>query len=107
MLDNDVANYWHPLFTEGGRMVLIAKKSLRLFPLTHNRDTMLLSLFAGFIGQTELIIIVVIVLLLFGGRKIPELMRGLGKGMKSFKDGMAGKEEEKPQNDNDDYPQKS
>ena len=39
-----------------------------------------------FIGTTELIIIVVIVLLLFGGKKIPELMRGLGKGVKSFKE---------------------
>ncbi|MFW5663804.1 MAG: twin-arginine translocase TatA/TatE family subunit [bacterium] len=38
------------------------------------------------IGPTEIIIIAIIVLLLFGGRKIPELMRGLGKGMKEFKD---------------------
>ena len=37
---------------------------------------------------TELIIILVIVLLLFGGKKIPELMRGLGKGVKNFKQGM-------------------
>ena len=55
---------------------------------------MIASLFAGMFGQTELIIIVVIVLLLFGGKKIPELMRGLGKGVKSFKDGMSGKDEE-------------
>ena len=41
-----------------------------------------------FIGTTEIIVIVVIVLLLFGGKKIPELMKGLGKGVKSFKDGM-------------------
>ena len=47
-----------------------------------------------FIGTTELIIIVVIVLLLFGGKKIPELMRGLGKGVKSFKDGMSDIEKE-------------
>lgn len=40
------------------------------------------------IGSTELILIVVVVLLLFGGKKIPELMRGLGKGVRSFKDGM-------------------
>ena len=40
----------------------------------------------GMPGPTEIIIILVIVLLLFGGRKIPELMRGLGKGMKEFKD---------------------
>ncbi len=36
----------------------------------------------------ELIFIVLIILLLFGGKKVPELMRGLGKGMKSFKEGM-------------------
>ena len=46
-----------------------------------------------FIGTQEIIIIALVVLLLFGGRKIPELMRGLGKGVKSFKDGMNGKEE--------------
>ena len=40
------------------------------------------------IGTTEIILIVLVVLLLFGGKKIPELMRGLGSGVKSFKDGM-------------------
>ena len=40
------------------------------------------------IGTQELLIISVNVLLLFGGKKIPELMKGLGKGVKSFKDGM-------------------
>ncbi len=40
------------------------------------------------IGTPEIILIVLVVLLLFGGKKIPELMRGLGKGVKSFKDGM-------------------
>lgn len=40
---------------------------------------------AGFIGPQEIIIILIIVLLLFGGRKIPELMKGLGKGMREFK----------------------
>lgn len=39
-----------------------------------------------FLGPTELIVIVLIVLLLFGGRKIPELMKGIGKGIKGFKD---------------------
>lgn len=43
---------------------------------------------------TELIIILVIVLLLFGGKKIPELMRGLGKGVRSFKDGMKDAKDE-------------
>lgn len=45
------------------------------------------------IGTTEIILIVILVLLLFGGRKIPELMRGLGKGVKSFKDGVNGVED--------------
>ena len=42
----------------------------------------------GFIGTQEVIIIAIIVLLLFGGKKIPELMRGIGKGIRSFKEGM-------------------
>ena len=42
----------------------------------------------AFVGGWEIIIIALIVLLLFGGKKIPELMKGLGKGVKSFKDGM-------------------
>lgn len=40
----------------------------------------------GRIGPTEIILIIALALLLFGGKKIPELMRGLGKGMKEFKD---------------------
>ncbi|WP_316746854.1 twin-arginine translocase TatA/TatE family subunit [Pedobacter gandavensis] len=46
-------------------------------------------LIAG-LGASEIAIILVIVLLLFGGKKIPELMRGLGKGIKEFKDGKDG-----------------
>ena len=45
------------------------------------------------IGWPEILLIALIVLLLFGARKIPELMKGLGKGVKSFKDGMNGVEE--------------
>lgn len=45
-------------------------------------------LFIGNIGAGEIIIVALVVLLLFGGKKIPELMKGLGKGVKSFKDGM-------------------
>ncbi len=45
-------------------------------------------LFLGNIGTGEIILIALVVLLLFGGKKIPELMKGLGKGVKSFKDGM-------------------
>jgi len=46
------------------------------------------------LGTPEVIGIVVIVLLLFGGKKIPELMKGLGKGVKSFKDGVKDVEKE-------------
>ena len=49
------------------------------------------------IGAPEIIFIAVIVLLLFGGKKIPELMKGLGKGVKSFKEGMNGVEDEPKQ----------
>ena len=58
------------------------------------------------LGTPEIILICVVVLLLFGGKKIPELMKGLGKGVKSFKDGMNGidlestKDEKAATNDN-------
>jgi sec-independent protein translocase protein TatA len=42
------------------------------------------------LGTTEIILIIVAILLLFGGKKIPELMRGLGRGVKEFKDGKDG-----------------
>jgi sec-independent protein translocase protein TatA len=52
------------------------------------------------LGTTEIILIVVVILLMFGGKKIPELMRGLGQGMKEFKDASrAEKKEEKPSGD--------
>ncbi len=53
------------------------------------------------IGFQEVLVLALIILLLFGGKKIPELMKGLGKGVKSFKDGMNGKlddEQEEPKN---------
>lgn len=43
---------------------------------------------AGQIGMMEIVLILVVILLFFGGRKIPELMRGLGKGVSEFKKGM-------------------
>lgn len=46
------------------------------------------------IGFQEIVIIALVVLLFFGGKKIPELMKGLGKGVRSFKDAMNGKEAE-------------
>lgn len=42
------------------------------------------------LGTQEILVIALIVLILFGGKKIPELMKGLGKGVKSFKDGVNG-----------------
>lgn len=42
----------------------------------------------GIIGPMEVLIIALVILLLFGGKKIPELMKGLGKGVKSFKEGL-------------------
>lgn len=50
-------------------------------------------LFLG-LGMQEILVIALVVLLFFGGKKIPELMKGLGKGVKSFKDGMNGLEGE-------------
>lgn len=45
-------------------------------------------LFIGGLGMQEILLIVLVVLLFFGGKKIPELMKGIGKGVRSFKEGM-------------------
>ena len=58
-------------------------------------------LFLGNLGAGEIIIIALVVLLLFGGKKIPELMKGLGKGVKSFKEGMNEIEKDLNENDKD------
>ena len=58
-----------------------------------------LSILLGMLGTTEIIVILVIVLLLFGGRKIPELMRGLGKGVKEYKDAAKGDDKDKEKTD--------
>ncbi len=55
--------------------------------------------FIGGLGISEILVIALVVLLFFGGKKIPELMKGLGKGVRSFKDGM--KEVESGLNDDD------
>jgi len=67
-----------------------------------NNDFLLLSLPNG----SEWVILALLVLLLFGGKKIPELMRGIGKGIRSFKDGIKDVEEEikKDPEDNDKKP---
>lgn len=62
-----------------------------LFSVQPFRKLIMLSLIPLFLGGlrgSEIIIIALVILLLFGGRKIPELMRGLGKGVKSFRQGM-------------------
>lgn len=46
------------------------------------------------LGTGEIVIIAIVVLLLFGGKKIPELMKGIGKGVKNFKDGVKGLEDD-------------
>ncbi len=56
---------------------------------------MLISFMLGQFGPWQVVLVIAVVLLLFGGRKIPELMKGLGRGVKEFKDGMKGEEENK------------
>lgn len=53
-------------------------------------NTLFILGFLGGIGASEIIIILIIILLLFGGKKIPELMRGLGRGVKEFKEATKG-----------------
>ena len=55
---------------------------------------MVTPLFIGGIGMQEVLLIVLVVLLVFGGKKIPELMKGIGKGVRSFKEGMNNVEKE-------------
>lgn len=53
----------------------------------------------GKLGVTEIVLILAVVLLIFGGKKIPELMKGMGKGIKNFKEGMKEEDQEpKPGN---------
>ncbi len=54
----------------------------------------------GMVGPWQIVIIFVIVLLLFGGKKIPELMKGVGRGIKEFKDGINPDEEKEEQEKN-------
>ncbi len=57
------------------------------------------SVFLGIVGPWQIVLIVAIVLLLFGGRKIPELMRGLGGGVKEFKKAMREEDDDKTKDD--------
>jgi len=58
-----------------------------------------LTILLGIPGIYQVLIILAVVLLLFGGRKIPELMKGLGKGIREFKDGMNPKEDSETEQD--------
>jgi sec-independent protein translocase protein TatA len=63
--------------------------------------TNLLSVLLGVLGTNEIIIILIIVLLMFGGKKIPELMRGIGKGVREFNDAKTNVKKEIEENVND------
>lgn len=63
---------------------------------------MITSILLGIIGPWQIVLIVLVVILLFGGKKIPELMRGLGKGVKEFKDGINPDEDTKKENNSAD-----
>ena len=63
-------------------------------------------LFIGGIGFQEVLLIALVVLLFFGGKKIPELMKGLGKGVRSFKEGMSEVEEIKDETKAESRPEK-
>jgi len=58
-------------------------------------------IFFGAIGWPQVLLIIGVVLLLFGGRKIPELMKGLGQGVREFKDGMNNPEDKKSEEKKD------
>ncbi len=70
------------------RSVGILPSRIITFCIMHN------ILLFGNLGVGEIVIIALVVLLFFGGKKIPELMKGLGKGVKSFKEGVNGIENE-------------
>lgn len=57
-------------------------------------STLLILGFLGGIGGTEIILIIVVLLLFFGGKRIPELAKGLGKGIREFKDATNGKSDD-------------
>ncbi len=83
-------------------------------PNDFNRNTIMMSihpLFLGKIGLTEILVILAIIIIFFGGRKIPELMRGMGRGIREFKDAMEhpdapAKDDGKPAEKADSEPKK-
>ena len=79
-----------------GQLSDYLKKSAKFASVIKIQENMILNGILGVfgLGTGEIIVIVAVILLLFGGKKIPELMRGLGKGVKSFKQGMNEVEDE-------------
>jgi len=61
---------------------------------------MTLMIILGAIGPWQIVLIAVVILLMFGGRKLPELMKGIGQGIREFKDAKEGKNEELPDKKN-------
>ena len=61
--------------------------------------------YAGILGPQQIILIVVLLILLFGAKKIPELMKGVGKGIKEFKDATNGENKDESKEDKDSKPQ--
>lgn len=80
--------------------------SILYFFLKYNNMNTLHILLFGNIGFSEILVIALVILLLFGGKKIPELMNGLGKGIKSFKDGMNNKSTDTKEDDKENNEQK-
>jgi sec-independent protein translocase protein TatA len=62
---------------------------------------MALSILLGMVGGWQIAIIVLVILLLFGGKKIPELMKGIGRGVKEFKDGISGEDQKSESREKD------
>ena len=75
-------------------MGLLDCKLFSIFALTNATDMINLSIILGMPGTWQIILIVLVVLLLFGGKKIPELMKGIGRGTREFKKGLNTDEED-------------
>ena len=77
------------------------RTELFFYPYLCKKENMQIQILAGIIGPWQIALIVLVVLLLFGGKKIPELMKGLGKGIREFKDGMSQDNREKNNDEKD------
>ncbi len=78
---------------------------LILVILSSNILFMISNILIGVVGPWQIILIVAVILLLFGGKKIPELMKGIGQGIREFKDGMSG-DSAKKENQSDEKKEK-